>query len=119
YVGIDYHFYYTFDRTKFQGSNNPSLARHQFEEIQLQFKKDMKVIFDSMEIYDMDRERMEKEGLLYNKKYMLETESNAKDKSLKCTYIKEIDSFDCIGRETGRHCTRKRTEKYIWDCKDE
>ncbi|QOG12444.1 hypothetical protein [Arcobacter sp. FWKO B] len=118
YIRTNYRFYFTFDRTKFQGSDNPSLVRHRFEEIQLQFKKDMKVIFDSMEIYDMDRERMEKEGLLYNKKYMLETESKAKDKSLKCTYIKEIDSFECIGRETGRQCTRKRTEKYIWDCKD-
>jgi len=117
-IYIDYRFYYTFDRTKFQGSDNPSLARYRFEEIQQQFKHDMKEIFDSMEIYDMDRERMEKEGLLYNKKYMLETESKAKDKSLKCTYIKETDSFECIGRETGRQCTRKRTEKYIWDCKD-
>lgn len=118
YIRTNYHFYYTFDRTKFEGSNSPSLLKHKFEEIQLQFKKDMKVIFDSMEIYDMDRERMEKEGLLYNKKYMLDTESNAKDKSLKCTYIKETDSFECIGREMGRQCTRKRTEKYIWDCKD-
>lgn len=115
YIGLDYRFYYTFDRTKFQGSDNPSLIGHRFEEVQLQFKKDMKVIFDSMEIYDMDRERMRKEGLLYNKKYILETESNAKDKSLKCTY--KTDSLDCIGRETGTQCTRKRGEKYIWDCK--
>lgn len=118
YIDIDYRFYFTFNQTKFEGSDNVSLRKHKFEEIQLQFKKDMQEIFDSIEIYDMDKERMEKEGLLYNKKYMLETESNAKDKSLKCTYIKETDSFDCIGRETGRHCTRKRTEKYIWDCKD-
>lgn len=118
YIGIDYRFYFTFNQTKFEGSDNVSLLKHKFEEIQLQFKHDMKEIFDSIEIYDMDKERMEKEGLLYHKKYTLETESNAKDKSLKCTYIKETDSWDCIGRETGRHCTRKRTEKYIWDCKD-
>lgn len=118
YIGIDYRFYFTFNQTKFEGSDNPSLLKHKFDEIQLQFKHDMKEIFDSIEIYDMDKERMEKEGLLYHKKYTLETESNAKDKSLKCTYIKETDSWDCIGRETGRHCIRKRTEKYIWDCKD-
>ena len=118
YIGIDYRFYFTFNQTKFEGSDNVSLVKHKFEEIQLQFKKDMKEIFDSIEIYDMDKERMEKEGLLYNKKYTLEMESNAKDKSLKCTYIKETDSFDCIGKETGRQCTRKRTDDNIWDCKD-
>ena len=118
YIRIDYRFYFTFNQTKFEGSDNPSLRKHKFEEIQLQFKHDMQEIFDSIEIYDIDKERMGKEGLLYHKKYTLETESNAKDKSLKCTYIKETDSWDCIGRETGRHCTRKRTEKYIWDCKD-
>lgn len=118
YILVDYTFYFTFNQTKLEGSDNPSLRKHKFEEIQLQFKHDMKEIFDSIEIYDMDKERMEKEGLVYNKKYTLDTESNAKDKSLKCTYIKETDSWDCIGRETGRHCTRKRTEKYIWDCKD-
>lgn len=118
YIRTNYRFYFTFDQTKFEGSDNPSLRKHKFEEIQLQFKHDMKEIFDSIEIYDMDKERMEKEGLLYNKKYTLETESNVKDKSLKCTYIKETDSWDCVGRETGRQCSRKRTEKYIWDCKD-
>ena len=117
-IDIDYRFYFTFNQTKFEGSDNPSLLKHKFEEIQLQFKHDMKEIFDSIEIYDMDKERMAKEGLLYDKKYILETESNAKDKSLKCTYIKETDSFDCVGRETGRHCTRKRTDDNIWDCKD-
>lgn len=117
-IYIDYLFYFTFNQTKFEGSDNISLVKHKFEEIQLQFKHDMQEIFDSIEIYDMDKERMEKEGLLYNKKYTLDSESNAKDKSLKCTYIKETDSWDCIGRETGRQCTRKRTEKYNWDCKD-
>lgn len=41
---------------------------------QLQFKQDMKAIFDSLVIHDMDRERMKKEGLLHDKEYDVDTE---------------------------------------------
>ena len=41
---------------------------------QVQFKQDMKAIFDSLIIHDMDRERMGKEGLLHDKKYDVDTE---------------------------------------------
>ncbi|MCW8896236.1 hypothetical protein [Sulfurimonas sp.] len=116
-VGVDYRFYYTFDRTKFEGGDDPSLVRHRLQEIQLQFKKDMKEIFDSIEIYDMDRDRMQKEGLLYDEKYSLDKESKAKDKSMKCTFIKESDSWACVGRETDIECTKKRVERK-WECTD-
>lgn len=117
HIHLDYRFYYTFDRTKFEGGDDPSLVRHRLEEIQLQFKKDMKEIFDSIEIYDMDRDRMQKEGLLYNEKYSLDKESKAKDKSMKCTFIKESDSWACVGRETDRKCNKKRVE-HKWKCEE-
>ena len=98
YIGIDYRFYFTFNRTKFEGADNPSLVKHKFEEIELQFKKDMKEIFDSLEIYDMDRAKMKEEGLLYNHKYDLDNESNAKDKSLKCTFNYENRTWKCVGK---------------------
>lgn len=117
YLGIDHRFYYTFNQTKFEGSDSPSLVRHKLKEIELQFKKDMKEIFDSIEVYDMDRERMQKEGLLYDEKYSLDNESKAKDKSMKCTFIKESDSWACKGRETDRKCTKKRVE-HKWKCEE-
>lgn len=115
-IHIDYRFYYTFNRTKFEGSDNPSLVRYKLEEIQLQFKKDMKEIFDSLVIYDMDTERMQKEGLLYDEKYSLDNEAKVKDKSMECTFSK--DSAKCVGRETGRKCTKKRIEEYNWQCEE-
>jgi len=68
-----YIFTFTFNRTLFEGSSHsPSLVQHHLEEIQVQFKKDMKAIFDSMILYDMDTERMKKEGLFFDKKYQIQ-----------------------------------------------
>ncbi len=63
---------FTFNQTLFEGSHSPSLVQHHLEEIQLQFKQDMKEIFDSMILYDMDTERMKKEGLLFDEKYQIQ-----------------------------------------------
>lgn len=120
---ISYDFYYTFDRTKFERGDNPSLVRYKLKEIEHQFKKDMKEIFDSIQIYDIDRDRMKKEGLLYNKKYILTTESTVKDKSMECTMIKHKDYRDdywiCTGKETKRRCTNSRwISKDKWQCKE-
>ena len=40
--------------------------------MQYQFKQDIKAIFDSLVIHDMDRERMAKEGLLHDRKYEIQ-----------------------------------------------
>ena len=119
---IDYQFYFTFAGTRFEQSNNPSSLKYKFEEIQLQFKKDMKEIFDSMNIYDMDREKMHKEGLLYDKKYILDSESIVKDKSIKCTMIRKDDKvyhWICTGRESNLKlkCINNK-EKSDWICKE-
>lgn len=47
--------------------------------MQEQFKQDIKEIFDSLIIHDIDRERMKKEGLLYDKKYKINTEEKVKN----------------------------------------
>jgi hypothetical protein len=69
-IDIFYNYTYTHSGTKQDGDTQSSTVSP--EAMQLQFKQDMKAIFDSLVIHDMDRERMAKEGLLYDRKYEIQ-----------------------------------------------
>jgi hypothetical protein len=71
-IDIFYNYTYTHSGTKYDGDRGSGSVSP--EAMQRQFKQDMKAIFDSLVIHDMDRERMSKEGLLHDKKYDLESE---------------------------------------------
>jgi hypothetical protein len=71
-IDIFYNYTYTHSGTKNDRDTKSSSITPQ--DMQKQFKQDMKAIFDSLVIHDMDREKMNKEGLLHNKKYDLESE---------------------------------------------
>ena len=76
-IHLGYSYTYTNRGTKFESDETSSSVSPQA--MQKQFKQDMKAIFDSLVIHDMDRERMSKEGLLHNKKYDVDTENNVKN----------------------------------------
>lgn len=76
-IDIFYHYTYTNRGTKYDGDNTSSNVSPQT--MQDQFKQDIKEIFDSLVIHDMHRERMKKEGLLYDKKYEINAEEKVKN----------------------------------------
>jgi len=88
---------------------------------QEKFRMDLKEIADSLEVYDVDRELMQKEELLYDKKYDILAESRAKDLSFDCKLIKKdkiIDEYRiCVGKEINKICTKKAKERE-WECKE-
>lgn len=69
-IDIFYNYTYTHSGTKYDSDNQSSSVTP--EAMQSQFKEDMKAIFDSLVIHDMDRERMQKEGLLHDRKYEIQ-----------------------------------------------
>lgn len=69
-LDILYRYTYTHNGTKHDGDTQSSSVTS--EAMQRQFKEDMKAIFDSLVIHDIDRERMLKEGLLHDKKYEIQ-----------------------------------------------
>jgi hypothetical protein len=71
-IHIGYSYTYTHSGTKNDRDTKSSSVTPQA--MQKQFKQNMKAIFDSLVIHDMDTERMSKEGLLHDKKYDLESE---------------------------------------------
>lgn len=71
-IHLDYRYTYTHSGTKYDSDTKSSSVTP--EAMQLQFKQDMKAIFDSLVIHDMDRERMSKEGLSHDRKYDTESE---------------------------------------------
>lgn len=71
-IDIMYHYISSFNGTKFQSDTTSTIASG--KDIDTLFKQDMKAIFDSLVIHDMDRERMSKEGLLHERKYDVESE---------------------------------------------
>lgn len=71
-IYISYRYTYAHNSTKFDGENSSSIYSPQA--MQTQFKQDIKAIFDSLVIHDMDREKMSKEGLLHDKKYDIDSE---------------------------------------------
>jgi len=88
---------------------------------QKKFRMDLKEIADSLEVYDVDRERMQKEELLYDKKYDILAESKAKDLSFDCKLVKHDKAIDdyriCVGKEINKICTKKVSEEE-WKCKE-
>jgi hypothetical protein len=72
HIHLGYSYTYTHSGTKHDSDTKSSSITPQ--EMQKQFKQDMKAIFDSLVIHDMDREKMSKEGLLYDKKYDIDSE---------------------------------------------
>lgn len=76
-IDIFYHYTYTNHGTKYDGDKTSSNVSPQI--MQDQFKQDIKEIFDSLIIHDMDKERMKKEGLLYDKKYEINAEEKVKN----------------------------------------
>lgn len=71
-VHFDYHYVYTHKGTKYESDTQSSSISP--EAMQTQFKQDMKAIFDSLVIHDMDRAKMQNEGLLHNREYDTESE---------------------------------------------
>lgn len=69
-IDIFYNYTYTHNGTKYDSDTKSSSVTP--DAMQNQFKQDMKAIFDSLVIHDMDRERMSKNGLLPNKKYEIQ-----------------------------------------------
>ena len=115
YIHISASINFTFDSTKFEGSDSPSLVRYKLLDIEKQFKMDMKEILDSLEIYDIDIERMRKDELLYDKKYDIEAESKAKDLTFNCKYAN--GNILCEGKEINRKCNREIGKNKKWECK--
>jgi hypothetical protein len=66
-IDISYRYTYTHSGTEFDGDTQSNSATPQA--MQQQFKQDIKAIFDSLVIHDMDKDRMSKEGLLHDRKY--------------------------------------------------
>ena len=71
-IDIMYHYVSSFNGTKFQSDTTSTIPSG--KDIDTLFKQDMKAIFDSLVIHDMDREKMNKEGLLHDRKYDVESE---------------------------------------------
>lgn len=71
-IDIFYSYTYTHSNTKYDTDKSSSI--YSAQTMQAQFKQDIKSIFDSLVIHDMDKEKMSKEGLLYDKKYDVDTE---------------------------------------------
>lgn len=69
-IDIFYNYMYTHSGTKYDGDTGSGSVSP--EAMQRQFKQDMKAIFDSLVIHDIDRERMSKEGLLHDRKYEIQ-----------------------------------------------
>lgn len=65
-IHLDYRYTYSHSGTKYDSDTKTP------EAMQNRFKQDMKAIFDSLVIHDMDRERMAKEGLLHDRKYEIQ-----------------------------------------------
>jgi hypothetical protein len=76
-IHLDYRYTYSHSGTKSDGdTQNNSVTP---EVMQQQFKQDMKAIFDSLVIHDMDRGKMGTNGLLHTKQYNVDTEINTKN----------------------------------------
>lgn len=71
-IDIMYHYISSFNGTKFQSDTTSTVASN--KDIETLFKQDMKAIFDSLVIHDMDRTRMQKEGLLHDRAYDVNSE---------------------------------------------
>lgn len=69
-LDIKYDYTYAHSGTKFDGDTQNSSVTP--EAMQNQFKQDIKAIFDSLVIHDMDKDRMQKEGLLHDRKYEIQ-----------------------------------------------
>jgi hypothetical protein len=64
---IHYEYSYNFESDIFK--NSDKTKEQILKDIQNQFKQDIKEIFNSIKLHYMDRERMKREGLLYDRKY--------------------------------------------------
>lgn len=69
-IDILYSYTYAHSGIKTDGDTKSSSVTP--EAMSQQFKQDMKAIFDSLVIHDMDREKMNKEGLLHDRKYEIQ-----------------------------------------------
>jgi len=69
---IDIFYNYTYTHSGIKYDSDKQSSSFSPEAMQMQFKKDMKAIFDSLVIYDMDRKKMAIEGLLHDEKYQIQ-----------------------------------------------
>lgn len=70
---ITYEYNYSFGSQALKGLDE-NLKSQSLKDIQHQFKQDIKTIFDSLQIHDMDRAKMKELGLLHNKAYEIKRE---------------------------------------------
>jgi len=109
-----------FDETKLK-LNGADLKKYKLD-TEKQFKMDLKEIIESIDLYDMNKIKMQKEELLYDKKYDITAETRAKDLGLICEIVKQDDNPAndykiCKGKEINKICTKKVSEKE-WKCKE-
>ena len=72
-----YRYTYSSPGTKF--TNDKTSTNVTPKTMQRQFKQDIKAIFDSLIIHDIDMEKMKKHNLIHDKKYDINTENITKN----------------------------------------
>ncbi len=93
---LSYWYVFTFGDTTFKDASTPSLRIATMKEIQDEFKQDVKKIVDNIELFDMDKEKMKKEGLYYeDKEYDVNDEFKTKGRVLDCGISKVTNRWEC------------------------
>ncbi|MCP4972011.1 MAG: hypothetical protein GY932_15650, partial [Arcobacter sp.] len=59
-------------KSKYENAYGTQILENKLKDIHYEFKEDVKEIFDSLTFYDMDIEKMKKEGLYFGKKYQIQ-----------------------------------------------
>ncbi|AQW81923.1 hypothetical protein CPIN17260_1649 [Campylobacter pinnipediorum subsp. pinnipediorum] len=79
-IRIHYDFIFTAGGTVLEGSKQSSTKNYTLQQMNYAFKQDVKEIFDSLEIYDIDKDRMIKQGMYYpDKKYDINADNKVKN----------------------------------------
>ncbi|AQW86720.1 hypothetical protein CPIN18020_1538 [Campylobacter pinnipediorum subsp. caledonicus] len=79
-IRIHYDFVFTAGGTVLEGSKQSSTKNYTPQQMNYAFKQDVKEIFDSLEIYDIDKDRMIKQGMYYpDKKYDINADNKVKN----------------------------------------
>ncbi|AQW81919.1 hypothetical protein CPIN17260_1644 [Campylobacter pinnipediorum subsp. pinnipediorum] len=79
-IMVHYDFIFTTGGTVLEGSKQSSTKNYTLQQMNYAFKQDVKEIFDSLEIYDIDKDRMIKQGMYYpDKKYDINADNKVKN----------------------------------------
>ncbi|OPA75978.1 hypothetical protein BFG05_08040 [Campylobacter pinnipediorum subsp. pinnipediorum] len=79
-IMVHYDFIFTTGGTVLEGSKQSSTKNYTPQQMNYAFKQDVKEIFDSLDIYDIDKDRMIKQGMYYpDKKYDINADNKVKN----------------------------------------